>query len=186
MMSTVAVKPITVEEFEQMVFDHPVDLVEGEIHEMPPAGSQHGRMAINVGFLLETWCRAGNHGVVLGNDAAIVVDFDPDTVRGADVSFLKRERIPQSGLPVGALRIPPDLVVEVLSPSDRWEDLMDKVTEYLAVGVKEVWVVNGVKKLVDVFRPDVGAKRVTGDELLTSADVLPGFSVPVSELFRNI
>lgn len=185
-MAIVAAKPITIKEFERMAFDHPVDLVEGEILEMPPAGSQHGRIAINVGFLIEQWCRKDDRGVVLGNDAAIVIETDPDTVRGADVSFLSQTRIPSDGLPEGALRIPPDLVVEVLSPSDRWADVFDKVTEYLAIGVKEVWVVDGTKRLVDVFRPNVGPKRYANSDELTSPDVLPGFSTPVAEFFRNV
>jgi hypothetical protein len=50
---------------------------------MPPAGSQHGRIAVNVGFLIEQWCRKDQRGVVLGNDAAISGETDPDTVRGA-------------------------------------------------------------------------------------------------------
>lgn len=185
-MATVAAKPITVEEFEQMVFDHPVDLVEGEIIAMPPAGSQHGRVAINVGFLLESWCRQQARGIVLGNDAAIVIGTDPDTVRGADVSFISQNRIPAEGLPEGALRIAPDLVVEVLSPSDRWADVFEKVTEYLAIGVKEVWVVDGTKKLVDVFRPGSSSKRFANSDQLTSPDVLPGFATAVSEFFRNV
>lgn len=185
-MATIATKPITVDEFEQMMFEHPVDLVKGEILEMPPAGSQHGRMALNVGFLLESWCRAGNHGLVMGNDAAIVVAFNPDTVRGADISFLGRARVPKDGLPEGALRIPPDLVVEVQSPFDRPNDVTDKVSEYLAAGVREVWVVNGTHRHVDVYRPDGGPKRFTNADTISSADVLPGFSCPVAEIFRNV
>lgn len=185
-MSAVAAKPITVEEFERMAFDFPVDLIAGEIIEMPPAGSQHGRIAINVGFLIEQWCRKDQRGVVLGNDAAILIATDPDTVRGADVSFLSQARLPAEGLPEGTLRIPPDLVVEVLSPSDRWSDVFDKVTEYLEVGVREVWVVDGGKRQVDVFRPHIAPQRFANSDELTSPDVLPGFAAPVSEFFRNI
>ena len=185
-MAAIASRPITVAEFERMVFEHPVDLVRGEIFEMPPAGSQHGRVAINVGFLIESWCRQHARGIVLGNDAAILIETDPDTVRGADVSFISQSRIPAEGLPEGALRIPPDLVVEVLSPSDRWADVFDKVTEYLAIGVREVWVVDGVKKHVDVFRPDASPRRFTQADELASPDVLPDFVTPVSELFRNV
>ena len=185
-MPTIAVQPMTVAEFERMVFEHPVDLVKGEVVEMPPAGSQHGRIAINIGFLIESWCRENRSGIVLGNDAAIVIQTDPDTVRGADVSFLCEARIPADGLPAGALRIPPDLVIEVLSPSDRWENVLEKVLEYQAIGVREVWVVNGARRVVDVFRADASPKRFHAADEIRSPDVLPGFSAFVTEFFRNV
>ena len=185
-MTSIAAKPITVDQFDQMTFEHSVELVEGELVEMPPAGSQRGRIAMNVGFLIEQWCRKDQRGIVIGNDASILIETDPDTVRGADISFLSQARIPDEGLPQGTLRIAPDLVVEVLSPSDRWSAVFDKVTEYLSIGVKEVWVVDGIKRLVDVFRPAHSPQRHASTDTLTSPDVLPGFSSPVAEFFRNV
>ena len=68
---------VTVEEFEAMVFEFPTDLVQGEIVPMPPPGGVHGRVCMNVGFVLETWSRAANLGTVTANDSAVVTERDP-------------------------------------------------------------------------------------------------------------
>ena len=177
---------VTLEEFEAMVFEFPTDLVQGEIVPTPPPGGVHGRVCMNVGFVLETWSRAANLGTVTANDSAVVTERDPDSVRGCDVMFTRWEKLPGRELPSGAFQIPPDLVVEVRFPSDRWRNIMAKVGEYLDVGVTEIWVVDPSDRSVDVFRNDRKQIRVTGDELLASADVLPGFECAVSEFFQHV
>ena len=177
---------ITVEDFETMRFEFPTDLVHGEIVSMPPPGGVHGRVCINVGYLLETWVRESDCGTVTANDSAIITERNPDSVRGCDVIFMRWEKLSGRQVPQGAFRTAPDLVVEVQSPSDRWRDIMAKVGEYLDIGVTEVWVVDPEDRSVDVFRNDRKQIRLSGDQTLTSPDVLPGFTCQVSEFFRHV
>jgi Uma2 family endonuclease len=186
-MSTV-VQPslITAEQFETMDGEFPRDLVRGEIVLMPPPGAVHGHVCGNVVFTLESWARPIDAGIVTANDSAVVTERNPDSVRGCDVAFTCWEKLPDRKVPVGAYRVPPDLVVEVQSPSDRWSDVMAKVGEYLELGVTEVWVVDPEDRSVDVFRDDRKPARLSNDEVLKCPDVLPGFECAVSEFFRHV
>jgi Uma2 family endonuclease len=185
-MATVATKPMTVDEFEAIGDRLRVELVAGEILELPMPGAKHGALCFWLAYLLHQWAEIHGEGFVLTNDTFVLTETDPDSVRGADVLYIRKDRLPNGVLPEGTLRVPPNLVVEVQSPSDRPNDVTDKVFEYLAAGVREVWVVNGTKRLVDVYRPDTGPKRFTNADTISSADVLTGFACPVAEIFRNV
>lgn len=177
---------VTAEDFETMVFEFPTDLVRGKVVPMPPPGGVHGRVCLNVGFLLEAWSRTADLGIVTANDSAVVTAHDPDSVRGCDVMFTRWEKLPGRELPTGAFRSPPDLVVEVKSPSDRWRSVMAKVGEYLDASVTEVWVVDPEDHSIDIFRNDRKQIRLSGSQVLSSEDVLPGFECTVRDLFRDV
>src|SRR5262249_49692616 len=103
------------------------------------------------------------------------------TVRSPDAAFVRRDRLP--GFTDRFVPLAPDLAVEVLSPSDRIADAMGKITMYLQAGVRLVWLVDPSARTVTIFRPDAALKLVGAGETLDGGDVLPGFSVPVAELF---
>jgi Uma2 family endonuclease len=162
---------------------HPEELVEGRIISMPPPKPRHGEICGNVSFLLRLNVEAGDLGKVLTNDSAIVTERDPDSVRGADVAFYSFDRIGRGPLPAGYLPVAPELVVEVLSPDDRWPATLRKVAEYLAAGVLIVVVLDDDRRAAHVYTPD-GANRILGpDEVLTLPEVLPGFSGSVRRIF---
>jgi len=131
--------------------------------------------------------RLGNYvesnklGNVLCNDTGFISERDPDTVRGADVSFWSKERLPE--IPRGYIQIVPDFAVEVVSPTDHYGRIQAKVENYLARGVRLVWVVDPIDRSVTVFRPGQQMVILTENAILTGEDVVPGFSVPVAELF---
>lgn len=177
---------LTFREFEQMTFDRPTELVRGELVEYDMPTSQHGAVCIAIAALLYVWAKAGNRGVVFGNDSHVLVDRDPDSVRGPDVAFICRDRLPNGKLPPGTLEISPDLVIEVVSPSDRWSDIFEKIGEYLAAGVREVWVIDPEKRSLSIHQQDAPNFRLTESDTLTQRDVLPGFSCSVAELFADI
>ena len=172
--------------FGAMPFDFPADLVRGEIVHMPPPGGVHGHVCANICFALIAWSRETDTGIVTANDSAVVTEHDPDSVRGCDVAYVSWSRLPSRELPKGAFRTPPDLAVEVLSPSDRWNDVLAKVGEYLDVGVTEVWVVDPEDRSVDIYRSDRKPARLANGQTMASADVLPGFSCPVADFFRHV
>ena len=79
-----------------------------------------------------------NLGHVLSNDSGVITERGPDTVRGANVAFYSFDKVPRGSFPDHYLAIPPDLIVEVFSPSDRWPKILAKIAEYLDAGVSVV------------------------------------------------
>lgn len=174
---------LTAEEYLELPDTGPSELVRGEVVEMSPPSTRHGAVCANVTALLRQWAKQHKTGHVACNDAGVITERDPDTVRGADCQFISARRLPQ-GLPErGYPSIPPDLAVEVVSDSDRWAEVMNKVQEYLVAGVVEVWVVEPREEFVQVFRNDAGPVRYDGGDELKSDSVLPGFRCRVAEFF---
>jgi Uma2 family endonuclease len=156
------------------------ELIKGELLTMAPIGYPHGTTTVNLSTLLHNHVKANNLGV-LAVELGFKLETDPDTVLGPDISFIARERvgIPSEGYVVG----PPDLAVEVLSPSDRKTQVERKTALWLELGAKSVWNVNPKRRTVEVVRAD--GKRwlfYDTDELVD--DTVPGFRVKVSEIFE--
>lgn len=177
---------LTVREFDQMTFDRPTELVRGEVVELTQLTAAHGAVCASVVFFLWDWSRRGEQGVVLSSFTPVLVERDPDTVRGPDVAFIRRERLADGKVPSGTLIIAPDLTVEVLCPADRWSDVFDKIQEYLAAGVWEVWIVDPAKRSLSIHVAERSPIRLTESETLTRPELLPGFSCRVSELFADL
>ena len=123
-------------------------------------------------------------GRVATNDSWIKTGSNPDTVRGADVCFFSYERLPRGAIPDGLLPVAPDLVVEVRSPTDRWNNIFIKVGEYLGAGVRVVVVLDPASASASVYRLEELQQIFHNSDPLTLPDVLPGFSVVVSRLFE--
>jgi len=108
---------------------------------------------------------------------------DPRRVRKPNVSFVRRGRLPEERIPAGHILIPPDLAVEVVSPSDTAYEVDVKVQEYLAAEVPLVWVVNPETRTVQVYRGDGTVERLRELDELTAPDLFPDLSYPVAGLF---
>ena len=187
-MAIAPVRLMTADEFLQMSFEHPVELERGEVVEMPPASFRHGEICARISELLRQWSRTTSAGLrVATSDAAILTGRSPDTVRGGDVVAVFQSRLSGEAELKRALKVAPDLVVEVLSPSDRLPKVLAKTAEYLAAGVSEVWLVDPDEHRVDVYRGSARSPRTLGaDQFLTSPDLLPGFSAPVTAFFADL
>src|SRR5437588_7716688 len=137
---------MTAEEFAEWVqrpenADRWFELGRGEVIELPPPNRISGVVCMRVGYLLEDYARQRSFGYVTGNDSGVILERDPDTVRGPDVALYEDARSfdelhPKYG------EIPPRLAVEVMSPSDRIGRVIDKVSDYLRNGVALVWLVD--------------------------------------------
>lgn len=119
-----------------------------------------------------------------GNDSGIVTARDPDSVRAPDCQFVTASRLPTE-MPLAFLEVAPDLAVEVLSPDDRWSEVIAKVSEYLSCGVREVWVVDPDQRELQVFRPDQRPVTLSADAEITSESILPGFRCRVADFFPS-
>jgi Uma2 family endonuclease len=157
------------------------ELVKGELIEMSPPGGERGERASRIGRLLDEFVEEQELGRV-GVESGFYLTRDPDTVRGPDVLFVSREKLDPDVEVFGYYEVIPDLVVELVSPGDTFSEVMDKVDKYLAAGVQTVWVVNMRRRSVIVYP---GGQTLIEDDTLTGGNVLPGFAVPVSRLFRR-
>jgi len=162
---------------------HRYELQAGHLLAEPRPGVLHGLVVTALAVAFGEWARAHRTGVVLTGDAGFVLERNPDTLRGPDMAFVSRARFDAVG-PVGtAFPGPPDLAVEVLSPTDRPGDAHAKVADYLAAGTSLVWVVDPVRRCVTAYERLL-APRVHGiDEILQDDELLPGFKTRVGDLF---
>ncbi len=174
---------LTAEEFYAEYADQPFELVEGRAVEMPPTSAPHGSVDSRVHVPLATHVRGKSLGEVYPN-VGFILRRDPDVVRGPDLAFVSNERARLSPMPeTGFWAVAPDLVVEVVSPDDRAEDLMQKLEDYMTAGVRLAWFVYPRHRRVHVFRPGERPEILDEKDTLDGGDVVPGFSLPIRELF---
>ncbi len=158
------------------------ELVRGEITMTPPPGFEHGYVQTNIATLLSAYVRKHGLGRVVV-ETGLVTENDPDTVRGPDVSFWSKERLPMDETPRGYPNVAADLCVEVVSPDDRMPKVMKKVEEYFTRGVRLVWIVNPRTGTVAVHRSPSDFETIDGDAQLEGGDVVAGFQCAVADLF---
>lgn len=159
------------------------ELVKGVLKEMPLAGGEHGAINARLMTLLGQHIKIDNLGVGFAAGTGFQLASGPDTVRAPDVAFVRRERINESGIPEKFWPGAPDLAVEVLSPGDTYEEVDDKVEEWLAAGTSAVWVVNPKRRSVSVYRSMTEVTRLSEGDELDGGEVVPGFRCKVSEIF---
>jgi Uma2 family endonuclease len=181
-------KLLTVEEFLALCerpeyADRQLELDEGRLVVMALPGELHGAVCVLVIRALLAYLERGGQGRVISNDVGLVLQLDPPVVRGADVAYY-RETVALSELAAGPPKRLPDLVVEVLSPSDRLGMVMRKVQQYLRAGITMVWVVDGESRNVTVYRAGREPRVLEENEVLDGEEVLPGFTCAVADLFR--
>ena len=115
------------------------ELVQGEIVPMSPASTKHGMIVFRLAFEVGLFTSENQLGEVYAAETGFTIQQNPDTVRAPDVAFVAKSRIPEEGVPeTGFWAIAPDLVAEVVSPNDRMTEIQDKVTDFLAAGVRLV------------------------------------------------
>jgi len=169
---------ITLEEFLTNDYES-YEYVEGELVPMSSPTMAHGEISSKIVILL------GNH--VLQNQLGRVYTAETTfqigkSGRKPDVAFVSQERLPENRYQ--ASPIPPDLAVEVVSPSDKVYDIQEKALEYLAAGTQMVWVVEPIAKTVIVYRSPSDIKILTINDTLTGEDVIEGFQCSVAEIFE--
>jgi Uma2 family endonuclease len=158
------------------------ELERGEIVEMPPPTKYHGMVCGNIGARLWNYSQQRGRGYVCTNDTGVIVEEEPDTVRGPDLSYYDDVHSAHEVERSYAVA-PPLLTVDVLSPNDRPGRMAVRVAQLLARGVQLVWVVDPEGREVCVYRRGRDPYVVTENEELTGEDVLPGFRCRVSEFF---
>lgn len=171
----------TLEEFEKIDGDYELD--EGLLVPVSYAKRSHCKAVTKVAHVLFSFVEPRGLGEVLAGDAGFCVQRDPDTMRGIDVAFVRKDRLPPEDEDV-ILEGIPDLAVEIRSGGDRPGQLNRKVSQYLHAGCPLVWVLNPRKLSARVHRPGAPVRVLGPEEILDGGDVLPGFRIVVRELFR--
>ncbi len=160
------------------------ELIRGVLCETMPAGQRHGKIVMNLGLELGIFNRARRLGTLVASDSGVWLERDPDTVREPDIAFTSVDRLPLGEDLPGYAEVAPDLVVEIVSPSDSRREVYDKAQMWLRHGVRLVWVVHPDTRTVDAHHESGAFATLGEDDSLNGMDVLPGFSCPVSAVFE--
>jgi Uma2 family endonuclease len=173
----------TVEELEQSPPHGEWELIDGELVPVTPSSLRSTSLGFRLGRIVGNFVDAHDLGLMTGADGGYVLFPDRQTLRVPDVGFIRKHRVPPAEEHSRFPRLAPDLAIEVLSPSDRMVDAISKVTMYLQAGVQLVWLVDPDERTITVFRPDAPVTVLREGDTLDGSDILPGFSVPVAEIF---
>ena len=155
------------------------EYVKGELVSMSPPSMIHGEISVNIIHCLYAYVRENQLGRLYTAETTFQLD---DRAVKPDIAFVSTDRLPENrekGSP-----IPPDLAVEVVSPSDKHYDVTEKALAYLRSGTRLVWVIEPVAKTVMVYRSETDSTVLNYEDTLTGEDVVPGFACPVAQLFE--
>jgi Uma2 family endonuclease len=187
-MSTASVTPpalLSARQFAQRPDpEYPAELVRGRIVPTPVPKPGHGEICSRVGRIFGNWVEDHDLGRVLGNDMGVITERDPDTVRGAEISYYSYARIPRGPVPDEYPDAAPELIVEVLSPSDRRPKVLAKVAEYLDSGTTVVIILDDQRRLAHLYRVDGTTSVLGADQEVTLPDLLGDFRVRVGRFFE--
>ena len=159
------------------------ELVRGELVRMAPTKNYHGEIAAYVTGSLVPHVRRNSLGKVYTAEAGFTLASDPAHVRVPDIGFVRLQNIERIGRPDSLWPEPPDLAIEVISPSDRYSDVEEKVFDYLEAGTQMVIVLESRTRTAKVYLSRTDVTVLTEEDTLDGADVVPGWSMPVSEIF---
>lgn len=162
--------------------DKEYEIVAGQPEEKKMGGAQHGGIGLRLGAKLWVHVEAHRLGGVYGPDTSFRIGQNE---RMPDVSFVAAARIPEEGEPEGAWPMPPDLAVEIVSPADLYEQVIAKIDEYLAAGVRQVWLISPEHRTVTAYSSPTEVKILQETDELDGGDVIPGFRCRVAELFQG-
>jgi Uma2 family endonuclease len=148
-------------------------------------GASEGGLALDIAFLLRLYLMEHNLGDLFGADAPFRIL--PEVVRLPDISFLAWEQLPSRQRPSEAVpSLYPDLAVEILSEGNTPGEMARKRREYFFAGTRLVWEVDPRRREIDVYTGPDAKLTLPESDTLTGDPVLPGFTVPVAEVFRRV
>ncbi len=162
------------------------ELIAGQLEVMSPAKPRHGRIVGRLTGPLEEYVRARGLGEVYGAETGFLLGRNPDTVRGPDVAFVRRERVQAVGDTDDWWPGAPDLAAEVMSPDDTYRKVRQKARAWLDAGCRMVLVVDPRRRVVEVYRARDRVRTLTEADVIDGEEVVPGWSLPVAQLFRIV
>lgn len=177
-------KLLTVEDVERNPPDGEWELIDGVVVPLSPASPISARVGARMLVMVSVRVDRDDLGVVYNAEAGYKLFSDRETLRAPDVSFVRKDRAPRGNDELRYARLAPDLAVEVLSPTDSRAAALRKGVMYIEAGVRLVWIVDPMRRLVVVLTPDDLPVTLGENDMLDGGDVLPGFAVPIADIFR--
>ncbi|MFI5459287.1 MAG: Uma2 family endonuclease [Isosphaerales bacterium] len=181
---SVTTRPITADEFLQWPddgFRH--ELIRGEVITMSLPGGRHGQIAGEIYWLITNRVKAAKLGRTYAAETGFLIERGPDTVRGADMAFVRSERLSLIKDPDKHVPFAPDLAVEVISPNDESDEVEEKVQAWRTAGTRAVWTVDPKARTVTIHRPGAEPITLTEHQKIEGGEVLPGFECRVGDFF---
>ena len=162
------------------------ELIEGQLVERK-MGAKSSYAATKLLIRFGSFVESNNLGLVFQADCGYQIFAQArERVRFADVSFIRRGKLPEDRPPDGHCRVVPDLVIEAISPHDTAYEVEDKIAQWLGAGVRLVWVLYPETQRVQVHRADGTVTKLRSEESLAGEDVVPGFACQVAEIFQGL
>ncbi|MEG4809022.1 Uma2 family endonuclease [Microcoleus sp. F8-D3] len=165
---------------------HRYEIVNGELIDMGNSGAKHGYVAVILSAALFNCVSTRKLGAIF--DSSIAFKMKSGNKRSPDVSFMAKERLKGlDDLPDGFLEGAPDLAVEILSPGNTVAEIHDKLVEYFENGARLVWVIHPQEQYVLVYRSSQEPDRLLkSTQCLDGEEIVPGFTLPIAELFQKL
>ena len=183
-MATTA-RLMTAEELLDMPDDGYIyELVRGELVKFMGTGLEHAYIADNCYGSIRDYVIRANLGRVFTTQLGYRLASDPDTVRIPDIAFVRRERLDVVGVIRGYFPGPPDLAIEVISPNDRYPEVETKIFDYFSAGTQMVILLEARNRTAKIYRSPTDVVILTEADTLDGGDVVPGWSMRVSEIFE--
>ncbi len=186
-MAIAAAPPMryTVDDLEQFPDDGKLrELVDGQIVEWDVPSQEHGAFEAALTATFVNFVREHRLGRVTCGDAMVRIQGSMHDARGGDIEFYQRGRFPKDSRAAATVTAP-DFVVEVLSPSDRADRVLEKVRDWLRAGVRLLWYVNPETGTTTVYQGE-RVTYVAAEETLDGGDVLPGFRLRIADLLQEL
>lgn len=174
---------MTVDDLLRLPDDERPELLDGAPHPVTPVKWPHLWVVNRITVILSRFVNERKLGVV-GGAGGFILGRNPDTRLAPDIAFVRRERLPDPAADV-FFDLAPDLAIEVMSPSDTKPRLETKVRRYRDAGTALVWVAEPRRRAVTGYAPGHAARTLVEGESLSGGDVLPGFVLPVADIFAR-
>jgi Uma2 family endonuclease len=174
---------ITGEELFRMGDIGPCELIDGQIVSKPYDTDEHACIEGNLGYAVSKFLKQHKIGKAGVGGVGVYIRRNPDTVRAADLFFMSNARYNGARFE-GYLETAPDLIAEIVSDTDAWSDVTQKLRDYFSIGVRLVWIADPQTRSVYAYRSITDVREFTSNDDLPGDDVLPGFNVKVAELFE--
>ncbi len=164
----------------------PSELVRGDIRVMTPASGAHGVVAGTLFAALNAFVEERKLGLCFPDNTGFLLPGLADTVRSPDVAFVAADRLPSDGIGSGWIAVAPDLIAEILSPSESAQELEAKLRDYRTAGTRLIWIVDPALRVISIRDGERPEHLLTEGDILDGGSVLPGFAIRVSSLFNRL
>ncbi|HEY7036873.1 MAG TPA: Uma2 family endonuclease [Thermomicrobiales bacterium] len=160
------------------------ELIRGELREMSPVGSEHGRVLVRCALYFGSFVLDNGLGELYGGDPGVILEHDPATVRAPDLAFVSAERLPLPPTESSFMDLIPDAIIEIASPFDSSRALDEKIADFLSRGTRVALTFNPRPRTVSIFRLGHPPITLSESDDLVIEDVFPGFRIRVRKFFE--